>query len=380
MLSELKGSRRPDRFELKPGERSMMAVVTTGVGDDDRLVYRPVPMPRPGPGEALLQVLAAGVNNTDINTRVGWYSPAVAAGTESAAEAQRATQTERPDGGWNGASPFPFIQGTDCCGRVVEVGDDADAKLIGVRALVRAAMRVHGFGSMQTIWMGSDFDGAFAQFVKVPVSEVFPVDCAWSDAELGTIPCSYATAENLLHRAGVRAGEHVLVTGASGGVGSAAVQLARRRGARVTAVAARSKHAAVLALGAERVIDRADDPLSILGTASVDVVVDSVAGPGFGDVLRTIRKGGRYASSGAIGGPLVTLDMRTFYLNDLTLIGGTAWDEPVFPNLIAYIERGELKPLLAKTFPLARIAEAQRAFLDKQHVGKFALIPPLPEP
>ncbi len=93
-----------------------------------------------------------------------------------------------------------------------------------------------------------------------------------------------------------------------------------------------------------------------------------------------LRRGGRYVSSGAIGGPLVTLDMRTFYLKDLTLIGCTAWDEPVFPNLVGYIERGELRPLLAKTFPLERIAEAPARVPDKQHVGKFVLIPPPPEP
>jgi NADPH:quinone reductase-like Zn-dependent oxidoreductase len=93
-------------------------------------------------------------------------------------------------------------------------------------------------------------------------------------------------------------------------------------------------------------------------------------------MLKVLKTGGRYASSGAIGGPLVTLDMRRFYLKDLLLVGCTAWDEPVFPNLISYIERGELHPLLAKTFPLERIADAQREFLEKSHVGKFVLIPP----
>ena len=78
----------------------------------------------------------------------------------------------------------------------------------------------------------------------------------------------------------------------------------------------------------------------------------------------------------AIGGPLVNLDMRDFYLKDLTLIGCTAWDEPVFPNLISYIERNEIKPLLDKTFPLERIVDAQREFMKKRHFGKFVLIPP----
>jgi NADPH:quinone reductase-like Zn-dependent oxidoreductase len=224
--------------------------------------------------------------------------------------------------------------------------------------------------------LGSEGVAEASVRLKVPAGEVFEVRCDWTDAELASIPCAYATAENMLHRAKAAAGEHVLVTGASGGVGSAAVQLAKRRGARVTAIAASPKAEQVHAIGADRVIDRHDDVVALLGEESVDLVVDNVAGPHFGAMLRLLRRGGRYASSGAIGGPLVSLDMRTFYLKDLTLVGCTAWDEPVFPDLVGYIERGEIRPLVAATFPLERIADAQRAFLEKRHVGKFVLIPP----
>ena len=354
----------------------MKAVVTTGNGGFDRLAWCDVPVPTIGPGEVLLRVLAAGVNNTEINTRLGWYSSTVTTATDAAAAVEEERPTHKPDGGWNIATPFPFIQGTDCCGRVVEAAPDVDPALVGRRVLVRACMRPRGFSSMDNIWMGSDFDGAFAEFVKVPAAEVFEVRCDWTDAELASIPCAYATAENMLHRARAMAGEHVLVTGASGGVGSAAVQLARRRGARVTAIAAASKADAVRALGAERVIDRDADAVALLGEESVDLVVDNVAGPHYGAMLKLLRRGGRYASSGAIGGPIVSLDMRTFYLKDLMLVGCTAWDEPVFPNLVGYIERAEIRPLVAATFPLERIADAQREFLEKRHVGKFVLIPP----
>jgi Zn-dependent alcohol dehydrogenase len=186
----------------------------------------------------------------------------------------------------------------------------------------------------------------------------------------------YGTAEKMLHRAGVASGTRVLIAGASGGVGSAAVQLAKRRGAEVIAIAGRAKIDQVRAIGADHVIERDADPLAVLGTESADVVVDNVAGRGFGAMLDVLKRSGNYVSSGAIGGPLVQLDMRTFYLKDLNLIGCTAWDEPVFPNLLSYIERGEIRPLLAKTFPLDQIAAAQREFLEKAHVGKFVLIPP----
>ena len=376
MSREGSKSTRRDRFDLVPGRRTMKAVVTMGNGGYDRLEYRDVPIPEPAAGEVLLEVLAAGVNNTEINTRLGWYSSTVTTGTADEAAAAEQTAAARADGGWDAATPFPFIQGTDCCGRVVAVGRGGDERIIGTRVLVRPCVRPLGFGSMENVWMASDFDGAFAQFVKVPAAEIFSVQCGWSDAELGSIPCAYGTAENMLHRARLMRGEHVLVAGASGGVGSAAVQLAKRRGAVVTAIAARAKMEQVRSIGADRVIDRAADIAASLGEKSIDFVVDNVAGPAFPGLLRVLRRGGRYVSSGAIGGPLVELDMRTFYLRDLTLIGCTAWDEPVFPNLIGYIERNEIRPLVAKTFPLERIADAQREFLEKQHVGNFVLIPP----
>jgi NADPH:quinone reductase-like Zn-dependent oxidoreductase len=368
-----------DRFDVAGCERTMMAVVTTGNGGYDKLVYRKVPVPTPGPGEVLLRVLAAGVNNTEINTRLGWYSSSVEGGTAAAAAAaaMQARDAERKaDGGWNAATPFPFIQGTDCCGRVVEAGPGVAGALIGARVLVRACMRPGGYDTLENVWMASDFDGAFAEYVKVPAAEVFPVDCGWSDAELATIPCAYGTAENMLHRAAVGGTSHVLVAGASGGVGSATVQLAKRRGARVTAIAGKAKTDRVRAIGADRVIARDADLPAALGGESVDVVVDNVAGPGFPAMLKVLGRGGRYVSSGAIAGPMVTLDLRDLYLKDLTLIGCTAWDEPVFPNLVSYIENGEIRPLLAGTFPLDRIVDAQKAFMKKQHVGNFVLIPP----
>lgn len=365
-----------DKSEISGDQATMMAVVTAGNGGYDKLEYRRVAMPQIGPGEVLLQVLAAGINNTEINTRLGWYSSSVTTATSDAADSLQGRPPARSDGGWNQATPFPLIQGTDCCGRVVALAPDVDPGLLGRRVLVRACMRPQGFGAMNNIWMGSDFDGAFAQFVKVPATDVFPVDCAWSDAELATLPCAYGTAENMLHRAGVGPDAHVLVSGASGGVGSAVVQLAKRRGARVSAIAGKTKMDAVIAIGADRVIPRGEDPVTLLGENSVDVVIDNVAGPAFGAMLKVLRPGGRYASSGAIAGPLVTLDMRDFYLKNLTLIGCTAWDEPVFANLISYVERGEIRPLLAKVFPLSQIAEAQQAFLEKAHVGNFVLIPP----
>ena len=128
---------KPERLELNTGQESMKAVVTTGNGDYDKLDYRDVPIPPVEPGELLLKVLAAGVNNTEINTRLGWYSSSVTSGTEQFADSDHDTG-QLADGGWNAGTPFPFIQGTDCCGEVVGQGSDVGASWTGRRVLVRA--------------------------------------------------------------------------------------------------------------------------------------------------------------------------------------------------------------------------------------------------
>jgi len=368
---------KKNRLDISHCKVTMKAIVTTGNGGYDKLDYRDVPVPTLKSNEVLLEVLAAGVNNTEINTRLGWYSSKVTASTTSLATEEKEIKDaeESNDGGWNKATPFPFIQGTDCCGRVVAVSSNKDKTLINRRVLVRSCIRSEGWDSLENIWMASDFDGAFAQFVKVPATEVFPVDCDWTDSELGTIPCAYGTAENMIHRAKVKEGDLVLIAGASGGVGSAAVQLAKRRKATVIAIAGKTKLKKLLEIGADKVISRDEDVIEILGEKSVNVVIDNVAGPSFGKMIKVLKRGGRFVSSGAIAGPFVELDMRDFYLKDLTLIGCTAWDKPIFPNLISYIEKGEIKPLLAKTFPLEKIVEAQIEFSQKKHVGKFVLIP-----
>lgn len=366
------------RFTLQSGQPTVKAVVTLANGGYEQLSYQDIPIPTLDRSEVLIEVLAAGVNNTEINTRLGWYSSKVTEGTEALGQndSEKASAAEQADGGWNEKTPFPFIQGTDCCGRIIKVGSKVSADRIGERVLVRSSIRHKGWDSPENIWMASDFDGAFSQVVKVEASEVFAVECDWSDAELGTIPCAYGTAENMIHRANVSKGDHVLVAGASGGVGSAVVQLAKRRGAYVTAICGASKMDAVSQIGADQVISRGADLIDALGCESVDVVIDNVAGDAFSQMTKVLKRGGRYASSGAIAGPIVSLDMRDFYLKDLTLIGCTGWDEPIFPNLISYIEKGEIKPLLAKTFELKDIVTAQQQFTEKKHIGKFVLLPP----
>jgi len=113
-----------------------------------------------------------------------------------------------------------------------------------------------------------------------------------------------------------------------------------------------------------------------LGAASVDVVIDLVAGPQWPQLLDVLRTGGRYAVAGAVGGPIAEIDVRTLYLKDLSLHGCTFQPDDVFENLIGYIERDEFRPVVSATYPLSDIVHAQEDFLARKHIGKLVLIPP----
>ncbi|MFT6407071.1 MAG: NADPH:quinone reductase-like Zn-dependent oxidoreductase [Arenicella sp.] len=355
----------------------MQAVLLTGYGDYDMLSVRgDVPVPVPASDQVLIKVGGAGINNTDINTRLGWYSKSVKDEILKSKDTAVDTEVDPGDGnGWGGSSfEFPRIQGSDCCGVIVAVGTDIDQSRLGERVIVRTMMAEGDPADFSCTCTGSEHDGAFAQYMATRSQHALKIECDWSDAELASIPCAYSTAEGLLHRAGVTA-ETVLITGASGGVGSAAIQLVKRRGGKVIAVSSTAKFEDVLALGADQVLDRDDDLVAILGENTVDVVIDLVAGPKWPSLLEVLKRGGRYATSGAIAGPMVELDMRTLYLKDLSFYGATFQPDEVFENLVGYIERGEIKPVLAKTYRLSDIVNAQQDFLEKKHTGKLVLIP-----
>ena len=341
--------------------QQMTGVVLTGHGGPDKLEVRTdLPVPLPEPGDVIIRVGAAGVNNTDINTRTAWYS-------KGDAEGEDATWSGKP-------LEFPRIQGADVCGEIVAVGSDIDAGRIGQRVLVEPCIRfADGAEQMPPWYFGSECDGGFAQYTRVDARHAYAITSALSDTELASFPCSYSTAENMLTRANLQAGETVLVTGASGGVGSATVQLARARGARIIAITSPAKADALRSLGAERTLPRNADLVDELGTGSVDVVVDLVAGPTWPSLLDVLRSGGRYAVAGAIGGAMVELDVRTLYLKDLSFFGCTVLEPQVFANLIGRIERSEITPLVAEEFDLQDINDAQACFEAKDHTGKIVL-------
>ena len=356
--------------------KTMHAVMLTGHGGIDMLVYKTdVEVPLPKSDEVLIRVKASGVNNTDINTRIGWYSKSVTSDTNKGG-ASGLEDAKKKDSSWSGKPlKFPLIQGADVYGEIVKVGSDISPKRIGESVLVRT-MQENPHTSENNCWtLGSECNGGFAQYTAVRSSEVFVINSDWSDTDLGSIPCAYSTAEGLLHRAKLEK-ETILITGASGGVGSAAIQLAKLRDANVIAQCAVEKKEEVIQIGADKIVFRNSDLLKEIGRDAVDIVIDLVGGPKWTQLLDILKPGGRYATSGAIAGPIVKLDLRTLYLKDLTLYGCTFQSKEVFRNIIKYIEENKIKPLVAKSYPLKEIKKAQLDFLSKKFTGKLVLVPP----
>ena len=349
---------------------NMAAVRLVGHGGLDKLVYsHDVPVPQVARGEVLVAVSACGVNNTDIWVRQGAY------GTDSDPTAIASWRRGKP------SLEFPRIQGTDTVGRIVAVGGGVSEQRLGQRIILDFSIYNAADDSLADIdYIGHGRDGGYAEYVCVPEENAHVISTQLSDAELATFCCAYLTGEHMLDRADVRAGERVLITGASGGVGSGLVQLCRARGAIPYAVVGKGKEDAVKQIGAEAVISRGSGDFAVAVAEAtrgepVDVVADLVAGPLFNDLLGVLRAEGRYTTAGAIAGPVVQLDLRTVYLKHLQIHGSSQGTRGAFARLIGYIETGKIRPLLSQVYKLSEIHRAHTEFMAKKFVGKLVVVP-----
>lgn len=348
----------------------MKAFQLTRHGGPDVLRFRAdLPTPEPGREEVRLRVTAAGLNNTDIWSREGAYGTLDDPGARA---------------GWRRVPlDFPRIQGGDMVGEIDAVGAGVDAGRVGERVVINPVLygeHAASGGLLDHRLIGSEIDGGFAEFAVVPAANAVAVDAALTDVELAALPIAYLTAEHMLARTGLAAGEVLLVTGASGGVGSALVQLGRARDAEVVAIAGEAKRDPVAALGAGAVVGRerfARDGAAALpgGHASIDVVADVVGGAAMAALINSLRYGGRYVTAGAIAGPLVTFDLRTMYLQHLTLLGSTTGTREDFARVVGLAAAGTIRPTVAATYPLAKLPEAQAHFLRKDFVGNIVVVP-----
>lgn len=362
--------------------KHMRAVTLIGHGGLDKLVYRTdVAVPQPGPGEVLVAVRACGVNNTDINTRTGWYAPSVTTGVTEELATKGVADTKGDLGSWDRKGlGFPRIQGAAAAGKIVGVGAGVDEKRIGdvvvVDPVVRDMSRTRWARGIQ--YIGSERDGGYAEYVAVPSVNALAVQASLSFAELAALPCAYQTAEEMQLRTRLSKGETVVVTGASGGVGSANVQLAKMRGARVIAIAGKDKEARVRELGADLFIARGTPDLAdalgkLVQERGVDVVLDVAGGDDILHLWRSLARAGRFATGGAIAGPMATVDLRDLIYKDLEMYGIANPEAEAMQNLVRYVETGKLRPVVSQVFPLPELGAAQAAFATKGHVGKIIM-------
>ncbi|RCG15622.1 Zn-dependent oxidoreductase [Streptomyces diacarni] len=344
---------------------TMRAVRITEHGGPEVLALTEVAVPTPRAGEVLVQVGAVALNNTDLWTREGAYG--------------RAGDPEALSG-WRGPIAFPRIQGADVAGRVVAAGAGVDERLVGRRVVVDPALyETEGPDANPVGLMGSERDGGYAEYVTARAERVHDVtDSPLTDDQLATLPTAYGTALGMIERGRLRTGETALVSGASGGVGLALVQIARARGARVLAISSGTKIDAVREAGAHHVLDRARGLAEQIRTAApegIDVGLDVVAGDLVGEGLPLLREGGRWVIAGALGGYGVHFDVRRLYLHNAQVIGSAMHTPTHFALLMDLARQGAVQPVVAAAFPLDQAAEAQEELARRRHVGKIVMHP-----
>lgn len=363
---------------------SMAAMVLTGHGDIERLEYRhDLPVPQPGPGEVLVRVTATAKNNTDRKAREGLY-PTKDQGDKVSFQI--------------GGSPtltFPRIQGADVAGRVAGVGEGVDRARIGERGLLDFNLYADARRDINLTpdYYGHGADGGFAEYIAVPADQFHAVaNPDLADAELAAMGmCSCQTALHMLTSARVKAGERVLVTGASGGVGTALIQLCRILGAIPYALSQADKADALIDLGAEAVLDRSRDMAdfekrvrAVTGDRPIDAVMDLVGGDMTDRFIDTMifdmkqrADYPRLSIAGASGGNVSEIMWTRIYLYQVQIFGVSHGTRAEAEQLIEWIRAGQLRPVLHAAFRLSDLHAAERYFVDRgsNYLGKIVMVP-----
>lgn len=362
---------------------TMAAMLLTGHGDIEKLQYhQDVATPQPKAGEVLVQVTATAKNNTDRKAREGLYPTKDKGDVTSFAMGGTPTLT------------FPRIQGADVAGRIVAVGVGVDAERLGQRGLLDFNIYADERRDINLTpdYYGHGADGGFAEYIAVPADQFYHIpNPELHDAELASMGmCSYQTAYHMMTAAQVSAGERILVSGASGGVGTALIQLCRIVGAIPYAVSQLDKADALKALGAEAVIDRGDLPtfvdrvLETTGGKPIDAVMDLVGGEMtnlFIDTMIVDMQGRksypRLSIAGASGGNLSEIMWTRVYLYQVQILGVSHGTREEAEQLVAWIRSGELKPVLHAAFKLSDLHAAERYFVNRgsNYLGKIVLVP-----
>lgn len=363
--------------------KTMKAMLLTGHGGIEKLEYtEDVITPAPAAGEVLVQVTATAKNNTDRKAREGLYPTRDKGDVTSFQMGGSPTLT------------FPRIQGADVVGHVVAVGQGVDDARIGQRGLLDFNLYADERRDINLTpdYYGHGADGGFAEYVAVPSEQFHHVENAeLADAELAAMGmCSYQTALHMLTSARVKAGERILVTGASGGVGTALIQLCRIMGAIPYALSQRDKADALLDLGAEAVLDRSemnhftDRVRAATGGRPIDAVMDLAGGDMTDQFIDTMifdmnSRGDypRLSIAGASAGNVSEIMWTRIYLYQVQVFGVSHGTRDEAEQLVAWIRSGQLKPVLHAAFKLSDLHEAERYFVNRNsnYLGKIVIVP-----
>ena len=340
----------------------MKAVLFHKHGGPEVLEYTDFPTPKPKAGEVLVRLRAAALNRMDITVRNGWPG-------------------EKLD--------FPHINGADGAGEVEELGDGVSGFRIRDHVVINANLGcgkceycLSGFDNMCLDWhlLGETVCGTYAEYVNLPARQLYILPDGFDFHAAAAAALVYQTAwHSLITRGNLRAGETVLIVGASGGVNTASVQVAKFSGARVIVVGSDAKKLDLAkSLGADILIDRSKEEdwskavFLATGKRGVDIVVDNV-GTTFMSSLRALRKGGRLLTVGNSGAPKFEIDNRFIFAKHLSIVGSTMSNLKDFKTVMDLVVAGKLKPVMDRTFALKDAAAAQERLERSEQLGKITL-------
>ncbi|MEK6220662.1 MAG: zinc-binding dehydrogenase [Chloroflexota bacterium] len=340
----------------------MKAIILEEHGGPEVLTLTDLPTPEPGPGQALVKLEAAALNRMDILVRAGW--PGI-------------------------RLEYPHILGADGAGEIAALGEGVSGWEVGQRVVINPNMSdgecqqcLDGQQNRCENWhlLGESVPGTYREYIAVPARNLLRLPDGFDAHAAAGAALVYETAwHSLITRGQVRAGETVLVVGASGGVNTASIQIAKSAGAQVLVVGSNAKKLALAeALGADVLIDRSQEEnwskTVYIETEKrgVDVVVDNV-GTTYLHSMRAARKGGRILTVGNTGAPKFEFDNRFMFAKHLTLLGSTMGTDKDFEEVMALVFAGELKPVMDKSFPLEQAAEAHKRLGAGEQMGKITL-------
>jgi NADPH:quinone reductase-like Zn-dependent oxidoreductase len=334
----------------------MRALVLRQHGDLDRLVLEAdYPTPKPGAGQVVIRVRASSFNYHDVFTVKGMPGIKV---------------------------PMPVVIGLDMAGEIAEIGADVAGWATGERVMVNPINKAKGL-------MGEMLDGGMAEYCLVEAAQLIRIPAGVSFEQAASLPVAYGTAHRMIvtHRT-IKAGDNVLILGASGGVGTGCVLLAKQLGAYVVAAAGSAEKCERLKeIGADEAINynevdfskwaiqRFGKPQRRSYEGGVDVLINYTGGDTWGPGLRCVKRGGRILVCGATAGFDPKEDLRFIWTFELQVIGSNSFYNEDFESLLGMIQRGAMKPVIDTVVPLEKAAEGLALIRDRKVMGKVVVTP-----